>query len=221
MKYRKLHSWNVSIEKAKQIQLKLRKKTCFRPLQHFKTVAAVDVSFINNRAVGVAAVFSYPTLDLIEEKVFISRPKFPYVPGFLTFREGPIMLGALTRLKNDPDVILFDGQGIAHPRGMGEAAHLGILLDRPSIGCAKSKLIGEYKEPGKKKGSFSKLYLGGKVVGAVLRTRDGVKTNFVSPGHKIDLKSAIRIVLGCTTRYRIPDPLRFVHMESVKYARKG
>ena len=106
------------------------------------------------------------------------------------------MLGALTQLKNEPDVILFDGQGIAHPRKMGEAAHLGILLDRPSIGCAKSKLIGEYKEPGKEKGSFSKLYLEGKIIGAALRTRDGVKPNFVSPGHQIDLKSSVEIVLG-------------------------
>lgn len=221
MKYKKRHSWNVSVAKAKAIQLELQKQLILnKPLKKISTVAAVDVSFIDKVAVGVAALFSYPDLELIEEKIFNSKPKFPYVPGYLTFREGPIMLGALTKLKTIPDVILFDGQGIAHPRRMGEAAHLGILLDRPSVGCAKSRLIGEYKEPGKKKGSFSKLYLEGEVVGAALRTRDSTKPNFISPGHKIDLESAIKIVLGCATKYRIPDPLRFVHMESVKYARK-
>jgi deoxyribonuclease V len=220
MKYKKLHAWSVSIGRAKEIQLKLQERIRFKPLGKVKTVAAVDVSFIGNKAVGVAAVFSYPDLMLIEEQIFVSKPKFPYVPGFLTFREGPIMLGALMQLKNEPDVILFDGQGIAHPRRMGEAAHLGILLDRPSIGCAKSKLIGEYKEPAKKKGSFSKIHLEGKIIGAALRTRDGVKPNFVSAGHKIDLKSAMKIVLGCSKRYRIPEPLRFVHTESVKHARK-
>jgi deoxyribonuclease V len=221
MKYKKLHSWNVSIGRAKEIQLKLRKKIRFKPLKRIKTVAAVDVSFIKNVAVGVAAVFSYPDLELIEKQVFVSKPKFPYVPGYLTFREGSIMLGALTKLRTTPDVILFDGQGIAHPRGMGEAAHLGVLLDRPSIGCAKSRLIGEYKEPGKRKGSFSKIHLDGKIIGAVVRTREGVKPNFVSVGHKVDLNSAIKVVLGCSTKYRIPDPLRFVHMESVKHARKA
>jgi len=221
MKYKKLHPWNISIEKAKEIQLKLRKKVHFIPLRKIRTVAAVDVSFIKKTAIGVAAVFSCPDLELIEERIFVSKPKFPYVPGYLTFREGPIMLGALAKLKKVPDVILFDGQGIAHPRGMGEAAHLGVLLDRPSIGCAKSRLIGEYSDPGKKKGSFSKIYLDGRVIGAAVRTRDGVKPIFVSVGHKMDLRSALKVVLSCSTWYRIPDPLRFVHMESVKHARKA
>lgn len=221
MKQKRVHAWKVSIGQARLIQNQLKKYLVLdKAFKRIEKVAAVDVSFIGNRAVGAAAVFSFPDLKIIEKKIVFSRPTFPYVPGFLSFREGPIMLKALLRLKTEPDVILFDGQGIAHPREMGEATHLGILLDKPSIGCAKSRLVGEYKDPGRRKGSFSKICFEGKTVGAAVRTREGVKPNFVSPGHRIDLKSAVKIVLACTTKFRIPDPLRFVHTESIEHARK-
>ncbi len=136
---------------------------------------------------------------------------FPYVPGLLTFREGPVLLKAFRQLESEPDLIIFDGQGIAHRQGFGIASHMGVILDKPTIGSAKSKLVGEYREPGRRRGSFSKLYLDGKIIGAVLRTQDGVKPIFVSQGHRIDLRSALKIVLNSATKYRLPDPIRFVH----------
>lgn len=222
MEYFRLHPWDVSTKEAREIQLRLRDRLIMgQPLKNIRKVAAADVSFAGDMLYGVVAVFSYPGLELIEKKVAKGRAKFPYVPTFLTFREGPILIKAFSKIKNEPDVILFDGQGAAHPLRMGEACHLGILLDRPSIGCAKSRLFGLYKEPKQKKGSYSNLFADGGIVGVALRTRDNTRPIFVSPGFKIDLKSSIEIVLGCTTKYRIPDPLRFVHTESVACAKKN
>jgi deoxyribonuclease V len=133
---------------------------------------------------------------------------FPYVPGFLTFREGPVLIKVIKKLSIKPDVILFDGQGIAHPIRLGIASHIGVLLNTPAIGCAKSRLIGEYKEPKLRRGAWSPLTYNNNVVGAVLRTRDNVRPLFISPGHKIDLKASIDIVLNCISKYRIPEPLR-------------
>jgi deoxyribonuclease V len=144
----------------------------------------------------------------VEDVFAVTNCLFPYVPGFLSFREGPAIIEALSRLKIKPDLILLDGQGIAHPKGLGIASHIGILLDLPTVGCAKSRLVGEYKEPGSNKGAWSPLKFHGSIVGAVLRTRDSVRPLFVSPGHRIDLKASIEIVLGCIGRYRIPEPLR-------------
>ena len=222
MKIRRSHRWDVSIEEARRIQNKLRERFVpGRPIKNIKTIAASDVAYSDSEAYGVAVVFSYPDLKLVEEKTAKAKVTFPYVPGYLTFREGPILLKAILKLETVPDVFLFDGQGIAHPLRMGEAAHLGILLGRASIGCAKSRLYGEYKEPGKKKGSYSYLLKDDKKLGVALRTREGTRPIFVSPGYMIDLKSSIKIVLGCTTKYRIPEPLRYAHSESVRHAKKG
>jgi deoxyribonuclease V len=219
MKIRRSHSWNVSVAEAKRIQERLRE--CFvpfHPVKNIKTIAACDVAYSEDTAYGVVVVFSYPDLEEKEKAEAKEKVPFPYVPGYLTFREGPVLLKAFAKLKTVPDVVLFDGQGIAHPRRMGEAAHLGILLNCPSIGCAKSRLYGEYREPGKEKGSYSYLLADGERVGAALRSRDNTRPIFVSPGYKIDLKSSIEIVLECTGKYRIPDPLRFAHQLSVKAA---
>jgi len=216
MKFRKLHPWDVSIAEARKIQLRLRQRLVHKPPGKISTIAACDVGYIDGIAHGVVVVFSYPELKEKEKAEAKAKVRFPYVPGFLTFREGPIMLQAFAKLKTKPDAILFDGQGIAHPRGMGEAAHLGLWLDIPSIGCAKSKLYGEFKEPGKKKRSYSYLMAEGKRVGAVLRTKDGTKPIFISAGHKVDLKSSIKIVMNCVTKYRIPEPLRYAHQQTQK-----
>ena len=152
-------------------------------------------------------VVTLPALDPVEHAWAAGRVRFPYVPGYLSFREGPLFLRAVRRLRVRPDLWLFDGQGIAHPRGFGLAAHLGVLLDGPSVGCAKSRLVGEHVEPGPRRGEWARLLLHGKPVGAVLRTRDGVRPLYVSVGHRVSLEAAIRWVLACC-RYRVPEPIR-------------
>jgi deoxyribonuclease V len=129
------------------------------------------------------------------------------VPGYLSFREGPLLLRAFGRLRRMPDLVLFDGQGIAHPRGLGLASHMGVLLDLPSVGCAKSRLVGEHGEPGRRRGDWTPLYLDGRRVGAVLRTRDGVKPLWISPGHRVGLRQAVKLALACC-RTRVPEPIR-------------
>jgi deoxyribonuclease V len=217
MKIRRFHRWDVSIEEARRIQEKLRERFVpGRPIKNVKTIAACDVAYSGDTAYGVVIVFSYPDLKAQEQVQAQSQVSFPYVPGYLTFREGPVLIKAFAKLETEPNLILFDGQGIAHPRGMGEAAHLGILLGRPSIGCAKSRLYGEYKEPGRKKGSYTYLVADGKRLGVALRSREGTRPIFVSPGYKIDLKSSIGIVMNCITKYRIPEPLRYAHQQTQK-----
>lgn len=201
-----------SVAEARAIQRALRKKVRIHPLRKQpRFVAGLDASFSGGktgRVRAAACLFTYPGLTPVEDSTAEMEISFPYVPGLLTFREGPALLRALSRLKQTPDLLLFDGQGIAHPEGMGIASHMGLLLHIPSIGCAKSRLVGEHREPGMKRGSRARLILDGRTVGAVLRTRDGVKPVFVSPGHGIDLEGAIRVVLRCASRYRLPEPLR-------------
>lgn len=153
------------------------------------------------------AVVGFPTLEPVAAAWARGRVTFPYVPGYLSFREGPVFVRAARRLQIRPDLWLFDGQGVAHPRGLGLAAHLGVLLDRPSVGCAKSRLVGVHREPGRRRGQWSPLMLDGKRIGAVLRTRDGVRPLYVSVGHRISLGAALRWVLACCT-YRVPEPIR-------------
>ncbi len=197
------------VAEARELQERLRAKVRIEPLRRPpRTVAGLDVAFRGDVAVGAASLWSFPALEHLEDAVARAVPAFPYVPGYLTFREGPALVKALRGLRGKPDLLLFDGQGIAHPRGMGIAAHLGVLLKIPSIGCAKSRLVGRYKEPGMRKGQWSPLKIDGKTVGAVLRTRDGVRPLFVSPGHGIQLTDVIEIVLACVKKFRIPEPLR-------------
>ncbi len=212
MDYFRLHPWKVAPKEARDIQRRLRKRLITqKSLKKVNLIAAADVSFRDKMMFGVVAVFRFPSLEIVETKTAKMKESFPYVPGLLTFREGPILLKAFAKIKSNPDVIIFDGQGIAHPLRMGEAAHMGILLNKPSIGCAKSRLIGDYKEPKKKKGSYSKLLYNGQKIGVVLRSKDNVKPLFVSSGHKIDLKSSLRIILACCKKYRFPEPIRYVH----------
>ena len=211
-------TWPDTISEAKVVQLALQNKVKITPLQKTPTyIAGVDASFPDNHVLAVACLYRYPALSLVEETVATREVSFPYVPGFLSFREGPAIIDAIHELTVKPDIILVDGQGIAHPKGMGIASHIGVLVGIPTIGCAKSRLVGEFKEPGLRKGSWSPLQYDGKIVGAVLRTRAHVRPLFVSPGHRVDLKSSIEIVLGCTGNYRIPEPLRRADLLSKKH----
>lgn len=201
--------WPTDIAEAKKIQESLRKNVKIIPLMKTpEYIAGVDAAFWGDKIISVACLYSYPDITPIEERYVAAKVSFPYIPGYLSFREGPSIIQVISSFNIRPDLILFDGQGIAHPRGLGIAAHVGALLDLPSIGCAKSRLVGEYKEPGNKKGSWSPLDYKGKIVGAVLRTRDNVRPLFISPGHRIDLKGSLDIVLRCISKYRIPEPLR-------------
>jgi len=213
LKYPNLHSWEVTPEEAIQLQKELQKKISLKKsLNKIKKVAGADVSYYQNKMIAGVIIFEFPNLKVIERQSFISPVNFPYIPGLLTFREGPILLEAFKRIKNEPDIILFDGQGIAHPRRMGMATHLGLFLDKPTIGCAKSKLSGNYKTLGEEKGSYSLLREGKEIIGAVIRTRKKVKPVFISPGNKIDLHNSIEIVLKCTDKYKLPVPVREAHL---------
>ncbi len=202
-------AWPDDVAGAKALQEALRKKVKFQPLKESsEIVAGADAAFSGDIISAAVSLFSYPDMNHIEDVVVRVRVEFPYVPGYLSFREGPAILRAFERLVNKPDLILFDGQGIAHPRGIGIASHIGVILNIPAIGCAKSRLIGEYDEPDRRRGSWKYLYHDGKKVGAVLRTRDDVRPIFVSPGHLIDIKSSIDVVMNCVRGFRLPEPLR-------------
>jgi len=201
--------WPETIEQARKIQVTLARKVRCLPLKiEPKLIAGVDAAFTENKIFATACLFSYPQLDLKEEVCVVSSISFPYIPGYLSFREGEAIIRALRLLKAKPDLVLIDGQGIAHPRRIGIASHIGVLLDLPAIGCAKSRLVGEFEEPGWKRGHDSPLQYQKKIVGAVVRTRDRVRPLFVSPGHKVSLKNSIEIVLRTTRGFRIPEPLR-------------
>lgn len=210
------HRWKVSPEEARRIQESLRHKVVFRPLnlRNVRTVAGLDQSYhptLRNRVFGVAVVFSFPDLQINEVSIAESQTIFPYVPGLLSFRETPVLLKALKGLKRRPDVIIADAQGYAHPRRFGAASHIGVLTGIPTVGCAKTRLIGIYDEPGPNRGSWSALVDGDETIGAVVRTRDRVAPVFVSVGHLVDLPSAIALVLATTSKYRIPEPIRAAH----------
>jgi len=206
-----------TLQDAREFQNQLQKKVRIVPLEHEpRYVAGVDAAFSEDRVFAAVCLYRLEDLTVCEQTSFSRELSFPYVPGFLSFREGPAIIAALDKLSRRPGLILVDGQGIAHPRGFGLASYLGVLTGVPTIGCAKSRLIGEYKKPPTKKGNWSPLRSEGKVIGAVLRTRDHTRPLFVSPGHEADLNSAIRLTLACTRNYRIPEPLRCADMLSRK-----
>jgi deoxyribonuclease V len=210
-----LHPWKVTPQEAIRIQEELRERLRLRPPKaSFKTIAAADVSYslADDKLYAAFLLFSYPDLTLMESASAWGRVSFPYIPGLLTFREAPILLQAFSKLKIRPGLIMVDGQGIAHPRSMGIAAHLGILLDLPTIGCAKSRLFGEDAEPGPDQGSVIPLLDHGRMVGMIVRTRAGVKPVYVSPGHRMDLDTSVKILLSLCRGYRIPEPLRQAHI---------
>lgn len=201
--------WPATIAEAKRLQEEMAGRVRLTPLTRRPlTIGGVDAAYGNGQTVAAAVVYDYPTLTLREEAVAALPTTFPYVPGYLSFREGPAILAAITRLSALPDLFIVDGQGIAHPRGIGIATFLGVLLDRPTIGSAKSLLVGTYDEPPAERGSRTPLVYRGQAVGAVLRTRQGVRPLFVSPGHLVTIDEAADIVLDCCTRYRLPEPQR-------------
>lgn len=206
--------WPTTIAEARRIQDELSSSVTLSHLREaVKTVAGVDAAFSGGMTIGAVALYELDSMSYIEESHHVEATRFPYVPGYLSFREGGAILAAIAKLRRQPDVIMVDGQGIAHPKRLGIASFLGVLLEVPTIGCAKSRLVGDYEEPQKNKGAWSKLYLDEEIVGGVLRTRTGVKPVFVSPGHLVTLAESLELVLRCCTRYRLPEPLR--HADSL------
>ena len=189
---------------------------------HVRIVAGVDVGLTPAEGTATAGVvaLTFPDMELIETATTTQPVEFPYIPGLLSFREAPAILSAFGLLAAKPDLLMVDGQGIAHPRRFGIASHLGLLLNIPSIGCAKSRLIGEYREPGPEPGDSSALTIGKERIGSVLRTKAGSKPVFVSPGHRVGFESAERLVLECTKGYRLPEPTRLAD-RLVSQARHG
>jgi deoxyribonuclease V len=208
---RKLHSWDVSPAEAALIQEDMRRLVKVEDdLGQIRTVAGVDVGYSRTDGTAIAgvAVLTFPELSLIETATAVEIVDFPYVPGLLSFREIPAILAAMEMVTTNIDLILVDGQGIAHPRRAGIASHLGVLLDLPTIGCAKSRLVGKYKEPGLQPGSYSPLMVDSERIGSVLRTKLGVKPLFISPGHKVGFDTSIELVLKCVIAHRLPEPTR-------------
>jgi deoxyribonuclease V len=217
MKIHYYHRWDVRYKEAVTIQQNLKSQIILhgRDLpEEIRSVAGADISYSRHSDLFFAAVvlLEYPTMKLIEETCFRERVSFPYIPGLLSFREGPAVLKAFENLQSVPDVVIFDGQGIAHPRGIGLASHMGLFLNIPSIGCAKKRLIGSYDEVGQEVGVYSDLILDDQIVGAALRTKKKVKPVFISPGHKISMQRAIDVVLSCCRGYRLPEPVRRAHL---------
>ncbi|KAA0221350.1 MAG: deoxyribonuclease V [Phycisphaerae bacterium] len=205
------HPWRVTPARAVELQRRLA-VTVIRTgwISRLRVVAGVDAAFSpdGSSVIAGAAAWDVEARRVIEEVVVRRHVTFPYVPGLLSFREAPALIAALRRLRTAYDVILLDGQGLAHPRRFGLACHVGVLLDRPTIGCAKSLLVGEHAEPARRAGSRRPLFHDGEVVGAALRTRDGVKPVYVSVGHRISLEEAVRVVLTCRSGFRLPAPTR-------------
>jgi deoxyribonuclease V len=209
-----LHSWKVNVEEAIQIQENLRNRIILqKTFSEVKTIGGGDVAYSEDRNFLFAAivVLSFPKMETIDSATAQGEIHFPYIPGLFSFREGPILIKAFKKLKLKPDVMIFEGQGIAHPRGIGLASHMGLWLDLPSIGCAKTPLLNDFACPGPSKGSFELIRKEGKEVGAVLRTKDKVKPLFISPGHRIDLPTSIQLILDTCQGYRTPEPLRKAH----------
>jgi deoxyribonuclease V len=211
-KHSTFHRWDLSPQSAMALQQQLAgqvlQKNQFGPVS---TVAGVDVSYGDGTAKAAAVVLSYPDLEMIDCSVVRRSVEFPYVPGLLSFREGPVMFDALEKLKHKPDLLIFDGHGWAHPRRLGLASHLGVILDLPSIGCAKASLCGSYDEPGPLSGDFTFLNEQGEIIGAAVRSRSKVKPVFVSVGHRIDLATSITFVIACCRGYRVPETTRWAH----------
>jgi len=215
VKVYQLHSWQISIAQATQIQRKLASQVSKKSeITAPRFIAGVDISAPDPTGVAHAAVIvlSYPALEVVEIGVSEDKLTLPYIPGFLSFREAPLILAACQKLSASPDIILVDGQGIAHPRRFGLASHLGLLLDTPTIGCAKSRLCGSHKPLATEAGAYTELIDGDEVIGVALRTKAGVNPIYVSIGHKIDLPAAIHWVMECCHGYRLPEPSRLAHL---------
>ena len=214
VRLQQLHDWNLTTAEARDLQTRLAMEVfrngsviapCF--------IAGVDVSIRKSRGTGTAAVvvLEYPELNLVETKIMQGEIDFPYVPGLLSFREAPLILQACEQLTHTPDLIIVDGQGIAHPRRLGIAAHLGLFFDIPTIGCAKSRLCGTYREPSLEAGNYEELFDDNEPIGVVLRTKYNTNPLYISIGNKIAIEDAIFWVMRCCRGYRLPEPIRLAH----------
>ncbi|HEY9286369.1 MAG TPA: deoxyribonuclease V [Pyrinomonadaceae bacterium] len=215
--YEKLHEWDVTPREAVELQKQLRERVRVVPLgKKIETVAGADISFnkFDPAVYAGIVVLRLPSLEVVEEVGVVSETRFPYVPGLLSFRETPSVLEAWAKLKTEPDAVMFDGQGLAHPRRVGIASHVGLLIDRPTLGCAKSVLVGRYEEPQPERGAWTPLVdpKNGEQVGAAVRTKNKVQPIYVSPGHLIDFEGAIKLTLDCDGGYRQPEPTRRAHL---------
>ncbi len=226
MKTQKLHNWRLSYAQAVALQKELAAKVQLEPLKSRpKLIAGLDCGFSEDgkKITAAVIVLRVGDFEIVETASATRKVNFPYIPGLLSFREGPVCIAAVGKLKTEPDLFLVDGQGIAHPRRLGLASHLGLFFNKPTIGCAKSRLTGSFEEPPLEKGGFSLLKdrrftpetnrksADQEIIGAVVRTRTNVKCVFISAGHKCTLQEAIDITLACTTKYRLPEPTRLAH----------
>ncbi|MGJ3240680.1 MAG: deoxyribonuclease V [Anaerolineae bacterium] len=214
MQIHTLHNWSLEPQEAITLQRELAPRLITDTpldLNTLQYVAGVDVSVKQGYSQAAVVVLSYPTLQVIETVRAQQPTQYPYIPGLLSFREGPVLVEAFAKIQQEPDVLIFDGMGQIHPRKMGIASHMGLWLQKPTIGCGKTYFIGDYEEPGIHKGDYSPLTYRGEQLGVVLRTRDHVKPVYISAGHRIDLSSAIALTLAVTPRYKLPRPIRLAH----------
>jgi deoxyribonuclease V len=223
MEIHRLHSWELTGPEAASLQRELAARVITdTPLKECHLIAGADVSYDYGSSTFYAGIVVLRTDDfqVVERRGAVAESHFPYVPGLLSFREAPVLLKAFARLESKPDAVMCDGQGIAHPRRLGIASHVGLWLDCPTIGCAKSKLTGRFSEPALEAGSRSPLRDRDAIIGSVVRTKKGVQPVFVSPGHRIDLESAVHWVLATCRRHRLPEPTRLAH-NYVNEVRRG
>jgi deoxyribonuclease V len=214
MRIEKLHGFDLSPEEARRLQEGLASRVEAGPaldLEEVRYVAGADVSTQDGMAYATVVVLDFPGLSVVEAQGFEAPLEFPYVPGLLSFREMPSLLGALEKVETAVDVVVLDAQGLAHPRRIGLASHVGLFLDVPTVGCAKTVLVGKFEEPRMEKGNATDMVHRGEVVGRAVRTRDGVSPVYVSVGNRVDLESAVELVLACCTKYRLPEPTRQAH----------
>jgi deoxyribonuclease V len=220
MRVQHLHDWNITSAEAIALQKEMAAQIDFeRPLvsAEIHLVAGVDVSVKTDPVTGIAnsqaavVLLTYPDLQIVETALAQMPTPFPYIPGLLSFREGPVLENAFAKLENEPDVLIFDGMGRAHPRRIGIASHMGLWLQKPTIGCGKTLLTGHFEELANERGAYSHLVDKGEVIGAALRTKVNVKPVFISVGHLATLETSLKLVMNVTTRYRLPEPIRAAH----------
>ncbi len=222
MRLHRRHPWDLSPSEAVTLQQELRAEVVTdRPLDlgAVRLVAGVDVSVKDETSQAAVVVATFPDFRVVETARATRPTPSPYVPGLLSFREGPVLEEAFESLATEPDVFVFDGNGLAHPRRVGLASHLGLWLGRPTVGSAKTRLTGRHGEVPPEKGAWAPLIDKGEVVGAALRTRAGTNPVFVSPGHLIDLSSAVALVMRCSPKYRLPEPIRLAHKAAGEFGK--
>ncbi len=223
MELAQLHQWRFEYGAARRLQEELAERVRIEPIpEPVRMVAGADVSFSKKLARFFAAVVvcRLPEMEVVEVRTADTPPSAPYIPGMLTFREGPTLLEAFGKVEAAPDAVIFDGQGYAHPRRLGLACHMGLWLGLATVGCAKSRLVGEHEEPGRRKGEWTPLTENGERLGDVVSTRTDVRPVFVSPGHLADFATSRALVLRCCTKYRLPEPTRRAHLAVGRWKRR-